>query len=456
MRRFAADNDLLPADGGLLVAVSGGPDSTALLLILAALARRRRLRLAVAYFDHGLRGAAAAETEARFVAGLAQSLGLPLFTGRADVRALAKSERLSLEEAARRARYAFLAGAAREAGLGRVATGHTASDQAETVLLHLIRGSGLSGLAGMAPSAPWPLPGNDDLTLVRPLLRLTRADTVAYCRASGVAPVEDVTNRSPAFRRNRLRHELLPLLHEFNPRVEEALVRLADAARGDLAQLEAAGEAAVGPSDREAVSLSRELLRRWPGSPRRHGLRRALTALLGDRQGFSERHLLALERLVTEGRTGDSLDLPRGVKATLLRTVLELRRGAPMPLALPKEPLDLPVPGEGRFGPLVASASASRPPPGRVSAALDAEAVGRALRLRRRRPGDRFQPLGMAAPKKLQDFLVDAHVPRPQRDSLPLFESERGVVWVGGLRIAEWAKPRRGRPRLYLSYRLVE
>ena len=455
VRRYMADQALWPADGRLLVAVSGGPDSTALLLVLHRLARRRGLHLAVAHFDHGLRGATVAAREARFVGDLAASLGLPSHLGRGDVRALAKAERLSLEEAARRARYAFLAEAAHAAGCGHVATGHTASDQAETVLLHLIRGSGLAGLAAMAPRSRWPLAGHDDLTLIRPLLRLSRADTVAYCEANGVQPLADESNRSPAFRRNRLRNELLPLLREFNPRVEEALVRLAEAARYDLVQLEAVAAAAVVGEDRERVGLSRDLLRRWPGSPLRHALRGAIAALLGDRQGFGERHVLALERLAREGRTGDGLDLPRGLRAELTRSSLVLRRASEKrPGALPAEPVALAVPGEARFGPLVVSASPAAPPSATACVEADAGAVGAALRVRRRRPGDRFQPLGMAEAKKLQDFLVDCHVPRAERDALPLFEGERGIVWVGGLRLADWAKPRPGRPTVFLAYQL--
>lgn len=453
VRRYVADNDLLPPDGSLLVAVSGGPDSTALLLVLTRLARRDGLQLCVAYFDHGLRGAETAEQEERFVRGLAESHGLPFFSGRGDVRQRARGQHLSLEDAARRERYEFLATAAQETGCSAVATGHTASDQAETVLLHLVRGAGLAGLGGMAPRSPWPFSGRPDLTLIRPLLCLSRQDTAAYCDAAGVAPLEDETNRSPAYVRNRIRHELLPLLRTYNPRIEASLVRLAEAARLDVEFLESLASEAVIQEGGE-ISIARAIFSVLHASPRRHALRLALQTAAGDGQGFSERHLHALERLGLEGQTGDSLDLPRGVRAELTREALTIRAAAEQGLRLPDVAVSLPVPGEVCFGPLIVAASTDEAVDGdTVSAELDAAAVGDTVCVRRRRNGDRFQPSGMQATKKLQDFFVDEHVARSERDLVPVFENERGIVWVGGLRVAEWARPKAGRPTVRLSYR---
>jgi tRNA(Ile)-lysidine synthase len=180
-------------------------------------------------------------------------------------------------------------------------------------------------------------------------------------------------------------------------------------------------------------------------------LRLAFAEVAGDAQELTQRHLQALERLVLSGKTGDRLDLPRGVDAVLQRDALELRCSAPTG-ALPVEPVMLAVPGESRFGSIVASASPAPPSSGQWTE-VDAAAAGDSLCLRRRRPGDRFQPLGMAVDKKLQDFFTDAHVSRDVRDTVPLFASSRGIAWAGGLRIAEWAKPRAGRPTVFLSYR---
>jgi tRNA(Ile)-lysidine synthase len=334
-----------------------------------------------------------------------------------------------------------------------VATGHTASDQAETVLLHLVRGAGLTGLAGIAPSSRWPAPGHDALALVRPLLGLSHAETLAYCAAAGLQPLDDESNRSPTFLRNRLRHELLPALRDYNPRIDDALARLASAVRADLDYLEGVASIAVQDGYDGSVGLSRAVIESLAPSLRRHAFRLALQRLAGDLQGYSERHIIALERLAADGRTGDALDLPRGVAAELTRDRIELRTAAvASAVALPPEPAVLDVPGETCFGPLIVAAG-SAALDGSTSVDVDAEAAGANLCVRRRRAGDRFQPLGLSQPKKLQDFFVDAHVRRSERDSVPVFESEHGIVWVGGLRIADWARPRPGQPLLRLSYR---
>jgi tRNA(Ile)-lysidine synthase len=507
VRRFVLDEGLLEPGDVVLAGVSGGPDSVAMLLTLQRLSKNLHFRLSVAHFDHRLRGEAVSEAEAAFVRGLADSLGLAFFTASGDVLGAAKSQHRSLEDAARRARYDFLATVAQAANCNVVSVGHTASDQAETVLLHIIRGTGLSGLIGMTPRSDWPFRHGRGLKLVRPLLRLSHEDTLAYCRAAGVEPIADETNLSPDFQRNRVRHELLPLLRQLNPRIEDSLVRLADAAAQDLSFIESevalllAREASTSQPRESGTGLPRlstsgdrarasspeptpasqtkhapagtvgsplsasgegargrgRLPRRefadWPASFRRHAIRLALTEAAGDPEGFSERHLRDLERLVLDGKTGDRLDLPHSIVAVLQREHLDLHSGAGT-RPLPADAVDLPVPGRLRFGGIEIEA-VSQKPATRVLAEVDAEAVGHSVSIRRRWPGDRFQPLGMQASKKLQDFFVDSHVPRDERDTIPLFVSDRGILWAGGLRIAEWAKPRTGRPTLFLSFRRI-
>ena len=352
----------------------------------------------------------------------------------------------------RKFRYEFLAAVAAKEGFNAIATGHTASDQAETVLLHLVRGTGLDGLAGMSARAKWPFSGNDALTLLRPLLRLSRLETEAYCVAAGVSPVEDASNASPRYRRNRVRHELLPLLRQLNPRIEDAMVRLADAAGEDVSFLHSAAAEALLDAREGSQRLSRRVLAAWPASPRRHALRLAMTGLLGDAQEMTQRHLQGLDRLLLEGKTGDRLDLPRGVVAVLRRDVLELRLESEPRKLPPAEPVTLQLPGESRYGRFLVSASTKQPASGE-SAEVAADSLADGLCVRRWQPGDRFNPLGMRGQKKLQDFFTDAHVPREDRESIPLFVSPRGIVWVGGLRIAEWARPRPGESTAFLSFR---
>jgi tRNA(Ile)-lysidine synthase len=319
--------------------------------------------------------------------------------------------------------------------------------------MHLARGSGLAGLAGMASDAPWPFAGHEPLRLIRPLLKLARKDTVGACEDAGVKAMEDESNASPRFRRNRVRNELMPLLRELNPRVEDALVRMADSASDDYAFIQASALAMMRkPSSDGAQRLVRRDLIDAPASLRRHALRIALERVAGDLQDFGERHFAALERLVTEGKTGDRLDLPRDLTAELHRRNLHiLIEPGDSPNRLPDAPTRLTVPGFGRLGRLAVSVTHS-PPPAGVWAEVDADSINGHVMVRRRIDGDRFQPLGMHAAKKLQDFLVDAHVPRGERDCIPMFECERGIVWVGGVRIAEWARPRASKPTLFLSY----
>jgi tRNA(Ile)-lysidine synthase len=458
VRRFIRDHGLVRAGDRLLAGVSGGPDSTCLLLTLAALRRSLGFTLHAAYFDHRLRGPRATAREERFVRSLTEALGVPLECGAGEVRAHARAHKRSLEEAARETRYGFLAQAARDAGCQAVAVGHTRDDQAETLLLHLLRGSGLRGLAAMAPSTPWPVAGSEEAPrLVRPLLCLSREDTEASCREAGLVPLQDPSNRSRAHLRNRIRGELLPLLRRYNPRVDEALVRLADAAAADIEVLEtlAAGALAIEPASPGsrgsagpgAVRLARRELAALPPALQHHAVRLAVAQLLGDARGLAERHVRSILR-ASEGPTGARLDLPRGLRAEVERRATVLSKEAPaVEPALPEGEVPLPVPGDARLGPWRVRAEVLSRPPADLSsphdpcdAFLDADACGDRLWLRRRRRGDRFHPLGLPQPKKLQDFFVDAHVPRDARNALPLLCGELGIAWVVTQRPAEWAK----------------
>jgi tRNA(Ile)-lysidine synthase len=216
LKQRAPDGSPWAAPGApLIVAVSGGPDSLALLHMLARQSLLPAEALLVAHLDHALRPSSAAE--AHFVAATAAEWGVAGRVERVDVRTLAETGRLTLEAAARQARYDFLARVVTEAGGRAIATGHTADDQAETVLMHILRGSGTAGLRGMLPASP--VPGHPHLTLLRPWLRASRAEIVAYCQEHRLRPITDESNTDPAYFRNRLRHELLPLLAAYNPHV---------------------------------------------------------------------------------------------------------------------------------------------------------------------------------------------------------------------------------------------
>jgi tRNA(Ile)-lysidine synthase len=442
----------------LVVAVSGGPDSLALLRTLVELQGSLQLKLTVAHLDHGLRLGSA--EDAQFVADLSRSEGLPFMLKRTEVRAHQVRHRLSPEEAAREVRYAFLARAAQTVGAQAVTLGHTADDQAETVLLHLIRGSGLSGLRGMRPVSAYRLAGGASVTLFRPLLDVWREETEACCRAWGLTPREDETNRLPTVPRNYLRREVLPRLERLNPAVREALGRLARAVARDLEYLESEVERVWPSVVRElpgGLALDRQALAVLPPALQRHLLRRAYARINGDETGLEEAHVEALARLAADS-TGAFFDLPRGVRLEVQRQRALLTRGrASCPLPALAHEHRICVPGETPLGEgWLVRAEVVAPPgviePGLYVASLDLDALGSPLWVRPRTPGDRFYPLGLLPGKtikspvrpprgkKLQDFMVDAHIPRSWRDRVPLLVGPRGVAWVVGWRIAHWAR----------------
>lgn len=234
VRRFAVANDLL-RPGPVVVAVSGGTDSVALLLLLADLAPELGLVLHAAYFDHRIRRTGS--LDAQFVSDLAASVGATVRVGRAGARPKSEDE-------ARDARYAFLRRVASERRAAAIATGHTRDDQAETVLLHITRGSGMAGLAGMRPSREG---------IVRPLLCVGRAETAAVCAAAGVTPREDPSNRSLRYARNRIRRRVLPELTAINPQAASALARLADAAADVAISERGRAEAALAAASRDGT-----------------------------------------------------------------------------------------------------------------------------------------------------------------------------------------------------------
>jgi tRNA(Ile)-lysidine synthase len=457
--RYVRDQAVLRPGERVLAAVSGGPDSTALLLILWRLAPGLDLSLTAAHFDHGLRGPSAARREQSYVEALCRRVDMPLVVGAGDTRAEARARGLSREEAARELRYAFLAEAAAGAGCTVVTTGHTADDQVETVLLHIIRGSGLAGLAGMAARGPWPLTGREGLDVGRPLLCLRREETARYCQEESLEPVADPSNVLPAFLRNRVRLELLPLLRQYNRRIDSALLRLAEAAAADLAVLEGmAVDVLSTGGGRQAVVLSRRRLAELPEGLRRHALRLAARRLLGDLRDLHGEHVDALlAGLARPWRVGYHLDLPRGLRFDVgyeeAVLALEPREAAAFrpppsgPAQPPSPEAPLVVPGVTCWGPWLVEtelaavgrpaeqAGAETPSADPWQAWLDADVTGEDLRVRSWRPGDRFRPLGLAGEKKLQDFFVDARIPRAQRDAVPLVCGRPGIVWVVGHRI---------------------
>jgi len=453
--RFVRRHGVLNPGERALLAVSGGQDSSALLLIVSRLASEMCLEVAVAHFDHRLRSRGEARDDEQAVRTMAQALGLPFVSGSGDARARVARRHESIEEAARNLRFAFLAREAKRLKAGVIVLGHTRDDRAETVLLHLLRGSGLDGLIGLRPRSTWPFgpayrqagPGP---ALARPLLAVTRAETGRYCREAGVSPREDPTNLLLEATRNRLRHELMPSLRRFNPRLDDALCRLGDASAAAVAHLDAAADdawQALSSVQKRAVVFPRNAFEELSPAVRARLLQRAVRRLAGASAEVEAVHVEALEAAL--GKRRGAIALPQALTARVGQREVRVSRGE-LRVSQRIEETRLAVPGRTGVNGWWIVAEIVAPPPGqprgrgRLEALLDADAAGEPLVVRSRRAGDRMRPLGLGGEKKLQDLLVDAKVPQEERDGVPVVCAPWGIAWVVGQRLDERAALREG------------
>jgi tRNA(Ile)-lysidine synthase len=432
-------HQMLAVGDTVVVAVSGGVDSMVLLCLLLRLCTRYRACLHVAHLDHGLRGSESADA-ALFVCRQCEVYRVPVTTARADGSALRDQPGGSVEAAARDLRYRFLERVADEQGATRIALGHHRDDQAETVLMNLLRGSGARGLGGIPPVRG---------RFIRPLLECSREEIERFARREGICYVEDSSNHLLSFGRNRIRLELLPeLARRYNPNVAEALASAATVFEAEDALLNALTEeqlpAVVMSRSRREVVLSTPRLAALPAALRRRIIRRAVHLLRGDRPGLSFEQTLAIERLLlSEGGRG-AFHAAGGIRATRAgdRVILSLREERsgrsfePFPLGVPCQTA---IPGASLRlrTDLLEGRALDRLAADPWTALLDADRAGKELLVRSWQPGDRFIPLGMSGHKKLQDFFVDRKVPRHQRQTVPLVVSAGQIAWVVGFRVDE-------------------
>ncbi|MDM8001092.1 MAG: tRNA lysidine(34) synthetase TilS [Dehalococcoidia bacterium] len=314
VRRFILQNRLVEPGEKVVVGVSGGADSICLLHILFRLRQRLGITLHVAHLNHLLRGAES-DSDAKYVSGVAHRLGVPATVESRDVKTYQSAHRLSLEDAARQVRYQFFAQVVQEVGAGRVAVGHTVDDQAETILMHLIRGAGPAGLLGMRALTAWKSPGVEGLTVIRPLLSVSREETQAYCRRRRLVPHEDSSNLSLSAFRNRVRQELVPLLQAYNPRISEALARMSDTLAMEQDFIEDCVSEIwpqVTSEEDGAITLERKSVVMLHPAVQRHLLRRVVRQVVGDLEDIEWKHIEQMR----DGlglRKGKKLLLPRGL-----------------------------------------------------------------------------------------------------------------------------------------------
>lgn len=427
---YIRENHLFDRGDRVLVALSGGADSMALLDILASMTELR-LQLVVAHMNHLLRGAEA-EGDEMHAAATAATYHLPFVAVKTDVALFAKERGLALEEAGREARYAFLRDTAREHDCRVIAVGHHQDDQAETFLLRLLRGSGGSGLSAMRPAS---VAG----TLVRPLLCVSRCELEDYLRQRGIRWREDASNADTAFLRNRVRHELMPVLESFNPAVTATLSQTAEIIAADEELLDSLATEAFArlftvANSRGVASVAALLAE--SRALRLRLIRKGVSAAKGDLRRISFRHIAAIEALLSSPRPGAGLALPGGVKVKRLygEIVFTTAEAVPIPAGFQLEiaaagVYELPCGGTlqvQRLQGSVVTGSAD-------TLVLDAATVSLPLTVRYFREGDRFTPLGMSGSKKLKDLFIDRKTPLELRRRTPLLLENGDIIWVCGL-----------------------
>jgi tRNA(Ile)-lysidine synthase len=453
---FIERHALLDAGQELLAGVSGGADSMCLLDVLLELGYQPL----IVHFDHGLRARSSEEAEA--VLRYGHQLDLKVVIGRSAPGDLERDSEGSLEAAARNARYRFFAACAEQNGLDTLATGHTADDQAETVLLHLLRGAGPAGLRGMLPAlnlqTRGSLPLESDLRLIRPLLDVTHAEALEYCRVKGLPVQEDPSNRDVRFTRNRIRHELMPLLESFNPRVRDALNRLAEIMVHEVAFIEREMDKAwpdvVEAGAVERAVLSVEAFSKLPLAVQRAMLRRVIESTTTEALESGLEELERLRSYILDPDRPRALEVRGRIRAENAGAAVtigvrneedqslrhpQVRSETAVMLTVPDE---VELAGGWRIRCFLEQPDAdftdwlARGWPRRV--VLEAGMQERTISLRGRQPGDRLRLFGSGGTQKLSDLMIDRKIPPAARERWPLITADDEIVWVVGLARGEY------------------
>ncbi len=435
--KFVDRHGLIPDQETVLVALSGGPDSMVLCHLLRRLADERGLTLVAAHLDHGLRPESAAE--AQWVDRQMLTWDVPLLTETASITLRGQG----LEAAARAARYDFLTKTAAEVGANAVALGHTADDQAETFLLRLLRGAGTTGLSAMRPLRAEARADGSKLRFIRPLLLARRREILDYAAQHAVPWLEDPSNQDRSLTRNRLRLDFLPALAQsFNPRLVETLGRTADLLAGDDDLLTAQARDLCHDLFRAEAGgrlVDRAAFEAQPPALARRLIREVFRVFRGNLRRLTQEHVAAVLDLIARGGHG-FISLPGGLVFEADRTELAFWPGLPE-----VEPIQLDIEGPGTYvvnkGTSLSVdrevlAGSFEAPESPLTAVIDAERAVWPLRVRRRRPGDSFHPLGNPGRRKVKDWLIDHQIPhRVRRDLLVLTDRGGRIGWLIGLAV---------------------
>jgi tRNA(Ile)-lysidine synthase len=439
---------MFQAGDAVLVGVSGGADSVALLHILRTLAPEFSLRLGIAHLNHCLRFPDA-DKDAEFVTSLAIKLNLPYYISKADVKMYQQQHRLSLEDAARRLRYAFFEDTAAKHGFSKIALGHHADDNAESVLMYLLRGSGLTGVSGIPP--------NRDGKFVRPLMDLTKAELIEFMNKNSIAYISDASNADKKFLRNRIRHGLIPLLKKYyNPNIAETLSRFSAIVRCEDEWIESEIIAplfakCVSASENDMLALSAPMLEKMNPAAQRRIIRKAIATVKGDARRISYSHIEAVVNLLHKSGIRKHLDLPDGIRAERNGDILVFSKYEQAKAEIPYFEYSLSAPGTIfiketgmylRFSCAEIRRLQDCPAFSPTVAYFDTDALTFPMVVRQFRPGDRFCPLGMTGTQKVKDFFINSKVPANERKKCPIVLSGGKIIWIAGYRTDESAKIR--------------
>lgn len=448
--------NLVKRDDKIILAVSGGPDSAALLDIFCKLRKQYNLKLHILHINHLIRKRASFK-EALFVEGLAKKLKLPFHYYEKDAPAYAKENKLSLEEAARDIRREIYGQLFKELKADKIATGHNLDDHIETILMRIIRGASPAGLIGIQPASGY---------LIRPLIGASKDEILKYLRKNKIKYTKDESNKDIKFFRNKIRHKLIPLLEaEYNTNIKEALLRLSGLAKEDEEYLQSVADASRCFALRTGLIEihADKIAKKHPAIIKRI-IKSGVNLLLGHAKDLTNYHYEKIYELIRAQKGHKKLNLPNGLVAEKSYNKITIKSVGADPCVCPNsysvqrpEPVEFTVPGSYKFdkwGLEINCAFAKKIlKSGNYTAYFDFNKMGDdKLTLRARREGDRFTPLGMKGSKKIKDFLIDRKVPMEERDKIPLLAVKNDIIWIVGYRTSEKYKVTKDTKRILKIY----
>lgn len=438
IKKRVVEDQLIEEGDKVVVAISGGPDSVCLLHCLSMLQEEYQLQLYGAHLNHNFRGIEALK-DAQYVTKLCEGLNIMSFVKSIDVAEYAKNNGCTHEEAGRIVRYAFFDEVAEKVGATKIAIAHNQNDQAETVLMRLLRGTGLQGLTAIHHKRG---------KIIRPLLDVTREEIEEYCCFHQLEPRIDQTNLEPIYHRNKIRLELIPMLEkEYNPNLVEALSRMAETLKADNDFIQQQAKDIYGllaqQEDSNTIVLPVHGINKLPKSLFVRVLRCSVEALVGKGEILEYRHIENLKHLVNKSETGQAIQLPMGITAKKSYHKIILTTNTDKGVKsfnyevqdlgiTPIEEIDVVFEFK-----VMDIKDMKEIPRSAYTKVFDWDQISQQLNIRNRRDGDRFTPLGLKGTKKLKDFFIDRKVEREERDRIPLVCDGNEIMWVVGHQISD-------------------